>query len=331
MKKNNLMNICEWTGNHSTLLNTISIVTFSCVLVLLTSAIAFAQYKTVFPHDQKGFATPEEAAVAIADASEKYDEAALKEILGPDSFDIVHSGDPTNDRQVATDFAALAKTKTKIVYDPRNRTRASLNVGADDWPFAIPLAKVGGKWYFDTPAGRQELMYRRVGRNELDAITVCRGFVDAQNQYASEKHDGAMVTQYAQKIISTPGKHDGLAWQDADGTWGGSVGDRAAKELQAAYTGQRVPFHGYYFKVLKGQGPAAPIGAIDYVINGAMIGGFALLAYPATYGFTGVKSFMVSQDGVVWERDLGQGTVPAAEAIDLFNPDHTWTPVLENY
>ena len=297
---------------------------FLSLLVYLCVHAAFSQSRI---GQTRTFLTADEAAEALVAAAEKYDEVELREILGVDSYDLIHSGEPALDRDKLAEFASKAREMKKISYDPRNKNRANLSIGLDDWPFAIPIVKSRGKWFFDTAAGRQEILYRRVGQNELSAIEICRGYVEAQNNYALQKHDAAMVNQYAQRLISTPGMHDGLAWQNADGSWGGMVGERAAKELERSYTGQRVPFHGYYFKILKGQGPAAPLGKIDYVIKGSMIGGFALLAYPATYGFTGVKTFMVSQDGVVWEKDLGLGTTQAAEAIELFNPDKTWAPV----
>jgi len=159
------------------------------------------------------------------------------------------------------------------------------------------------------------------------AIEICRGFVEAQQEYSLTKHDGAAVNQYAQRIISTPGKHDGLAWQNPDGTWGGTVGENAAKTLERTFTGNPAPFYGYNFKVLKGQGQAARLGELDYVVDGAMIGGFALLAVPAAYQVSGVKSFIVSYDGVVYEKDLGPNTTEAAKAIERFNPDRSWTVV----
>ncbi|HEY7159887.1 MAG TPA: DUF2950 family protein, partial [Acidobacteriota bacterium] len=222
----------------------------------------------------------------------------------------------------------LAKEKKSISVDPKNKNRAVLEIGKDDWPFAIPLVKKGGKWSFDAAAGKQELTYRRIGGNELDAIEICRGFVEAQEDYAEEKHDGSMVNQYAQRIISSPGKQDGLAWQNSDGTWGGPVGENAAKALASGYS-EGQSYHGYYFKVLKGQGPAAPLGAMDYVVKGAMIGGFALAAAPAKYAETGVKTFMVSNDGVVYEKDFGPNTLEEFKKMEVFNPDQTWSPVQE--
>ena len=184
--------------------------------------------------------------------------------------------------------------------------------------------KQKGKWFFDTKVGREEILNRRIGANELNAIQICRGFVEAQHEYAVEKHDGSKVNQYAQRIISSPGKHDGLAWQNADGTWGGPVGEEVAKALEQGYTERVQPYHGYYFKVLKGQGPAAPMGEMDFVVGGAMIGGFALAAAPAEYRVTGVMTFIVGPDGVVYEKDLGPDTLKTFQSMDKYNPDKTW-------
>jgi hypothetical protein len=185
------------------------------------------------------------------------------------------------------------------------------------------------KWFFDGKAGRQELLYRRIGANELDAIAVCRGYVEAQDEYALEPRTGYDVNQYAQKIISTPGTQDGLAWQDSDGTWGGPIGKNVARAIEQGYTPGSNPYHGYFFKILKGQGPAAPLGEMDFVVKGMMIGGFALVAAPAEYKVTGVRTFMVSHDGVVYEKDLGPKTLDEFKKMERFNPDSSWTPVLQ--
>jgi hypothetical protein len=307
----------------------ISVTAFSIASLFLTATLVLCQGRTNLPKDQKWFASPQEAADALISASEKNDDQSFKEILGPNSYDLIHTGEQDLDNQTIAEFASLARTKTSISYEPKNGTRAVVLIGNDSWPFAIPLSKAGLKWFFDTEAGRQEILFRRIGRNEFDAIRICRGFVEAQHQYALVKHDNSLVNQYAQRIISSPGKHDGLAWQNEDGTWGGTVGENAAAALQQFYTGKPAPFHGFYFKVLKGQGPAAPLGQLDYVVDGAMIGGFALLAFPAVYQGTGVKSFIVSQDGVVYEKDLGMDTLVKAAAIDRFNPDLSWKPVFD--
>lgn len=277
----------------------------------------------------KTFDTPQQAADALVDAAEKFDVGALEGIFGPDGDDVVFSGEYAQDRQRAIDFAAQAREKKSVSVDPKTGTRAFLIVGDEDWPFPVPLVKVNGKWYFDAKAGRQELLYRRIGSNELDAIDICHGYVDAQYDYAYQKRDEYAVNQYAQRIISTPGKQDGLAWQNPDGTWGGPVGEEIARAIEQGYSTSGQPYHGYFFKILKGQGPAAPLGEIDYVVEGVMIGGFALVATPAEYGETGMKTFMVSQDGVVYQKDFGSASLSEFMKMERFNPDSTWTPVFE--
>ena len=273
---------------------------------------------------QKEFDTPKQAADALIQVAANFDVAAAKEILGPDGDDIISSDDPVQDKNRATEFANKAKEKTSVELDKQNPNHAILLVGNDDFPLPIPIVKQKGKWFFDTKVGREEILNRRIGANELNAIQICRGFVEAQHEYAEEKHDDSKVNQYAQRIISTPGKHDGLAWQNADGTWGGPVGEEVAKALEQGYTERVKPYHGYYFKVLKGQGPAAPMGEMDFVVGGAMIGGFALAAAPAEYRVTGVQTFIVGPDGVVYEKDLGPDTLKMFQGMDRYNPDKTW-------
>jgi len=273
---------------------------------------------------QKTFDTPKAAADSLIQAAEAFDVPALTEILGPDSTDIISSVDPVADKNRAIAFAAKAKEKISLKTDPENKDLTIVTVGNDDFPLPIPIVKQKGKWLFDTKVGREEILNRRIGTNELDAIAICRGFVDAQLEYAQEKHDDSKVNQYAQRIISTPGKHDGLAWQNGDGTWGGPVGEGIAKALEQGYSKKDQPYHGYYFKVLKGQGPAALMGEMDFVVEGAMIGGFALAAAPAQHRVTGVKTFMIGPSGVVYEKDLGPDTLKTFEAMDKFNPDKTW-------
>ena len=230
------------------------------------------------------------------------------------------AGQKSGDRSLRT----RQRKRLPIEIDKQNPNRAILLVGNDDFPLPIPIVKQKGKWFFDTKVGREEILNRRIGANELNAIQICRGFVEAQHEYAEEKHDDSKVNQYAQRIISTPGKHDGLAWQNADGTWGGPVGEEVAKALEQGYTERVKPYHGYYFKVLKGQGPAAPMGEMDFVVGGAMIGGFALAAAPAEYRVTGVQTFIVGPDGVVYEKDLGPDTLKTFQGMDRYNPDKTW-------
>lgn len=275
--------------------------------------------------EQTRFDTPQQAADALVQVAANLDVAAAKEILGPDSADLISSEDPVTDKNEAQAFAAKAKEKLSIEIDKSDPSRATISVGNDASPFPIPLVKAEGKWAFATKLGREELVKRRIGANELNAITICRGFVEAQREYAAEKHDDSKVNQYAQNIISNPGKHDGLAWQNPDGTWGGPVGPEVAKALQNGYSAKPdTAYHGYYFKVLKGQGSSAPMGQIDFVIGGAMIGGFALAAAPAEYRVTGVKTFIVGAAGKVYEKDLGKDTLTTFQAMDRFNPDETW-------
>jgi hypothetical protein len=206
-----------------------------------------------------------------------------------------------------------------------------LVVGNNDWPMPIPIVKRNGKWLFDTKVGREEMLYRRIGANELDAIQICRGYVEAQHEYALEKHDGSEVNQYAQRVISTPGKHDGLVWRNPDGSLGGPISEGIADALAQGYTDKAKPYHGYFFKILKGQGPAAPLGKMNFVVEGAMIGGFALAAAPADYRVTGVKSFIVSYEGVVYQKDLGPETLKIFKEMDLYNPDKSWLPTRDSW
>jgi len=276
---------------------------------------------------QKTFPTPEALAEALFAAAETYDVAALKAIAGPDGIDLVVTDDPVLDKKLAAEFAAQARVKTQYVRDPKNPKIVTLVLGAENWPAPTPLIEKDGTWRFDAKAGRQEVLYRRIGTNELDAIDVCIGYVEAQHEYASEKRDGSTINQYAQRIISTPGKQDGLAWRTADGTWAGPVGEGIAKSIAEGYSDRNEPFHGYYYKTLKGQGPAAPMGEMNYVVKGIQIGGFALVAAPATYRVTGVKTFIVSSTGIVYQKDLGPSTLDQFRLMEQYNPDKTWTPV----
>ena len=275
------------------------------------------------------FATPEQAADALIDAADRFDVAAIGRIFGRGQENVVLTGEAGRDRERAAAFAAQAHDKREISTSPLNPGRAFLLVGKEDWPFPVPLVKRGSQWSFDAPAGRAEMLNRRIGSNELDAMQICRGYVDAQYTYAYEKRQGYDVNQYAQRIISTPGTQDGLAWRNPDGSWDGPVGEPIARAIAQGYTSKSEPYHGYFFKVLKGQGAAAPHGAMDFVVEGVMIGGFALAAAPAKYGQTGVKTFIVSHDGVVYEKDLGPTTLEQFRKMKLFNPDKSWAPVTE--
>jgi hypothetical protein len=278
----------------------------------------------------KTFDTPQHAADELIRAADQFDETTLVQIFGPDGDDIVFTGEVVQDRKRASDFAAEAHEKTKVTVEPKTGQRAFLLVGNEDWPFPVPIVKKSNRWFFDSKAGKQELLNRRIGANELDAIAICNGYVEAQEEYALQKREEYDVAQYAQRIISSPGKKDGLTWRNDDGTLGGPIGDKIAEAIAQGYTSKEEPYHGYFFKVLKGQGPAAPLGQLDYVIRGVMIGGFALVAAPAEYRVTGVKTFIVSNDGVVYEKDFGPSTLDEFKKMELFNPDKTWTPVEED-
>jgi len=281
------------------------------------------------PRPSRTFDSPKQASDALVAAAAKFDVNALEQMFGPQFKTVVLSGESAQDRQRAAEFVAKAAEKAQVSIDPKTRTRALLLVGNDDWPFPIPIVKRGAKWSFDTAAGKQEILRRRVGANELDAIAIARGYVEAQHEYALKPRKGYDVNQYAQRIISTPGTQDGLAWRNADGTWDGPVGEKIAEAIQKGYSSGQ-PYHGYFFKVLKGQGPAAPLGQMDFVVKGLMIGGFALAAAPAEYGKTGVKTFIVSHDGVVYEKDLGPTTLDQFMKMERFNPDMTWKPVAQD-
>jgi Protein of unknown function (DUF2950) len=303
---------------------------FAVSLLCLLSLVTFRQDSSAAANTTKTFSTPQAAANALIDAAEKFDVPALEQIFGPGGNEIIHTGEPARDQEIAKQFAKHARQKMQVSVDSKTKRRAFISVGDDDWPFPVPIVKLGTAWSFDTKAGLNEIFLRRIGRNELDAIEICRGFVEAQQEYAEKKHGDPQVNQYAQKIISTPGQQDGLAWQNPDGTWDGPIGENVARAIERGYTtGTEQPYHGYYFRVLKGQGPDAPLGQMDYVVNGAMIGGFALIASPAQYRVTGVMTFMVSNYGVVYQKDLGPNTLEVAKKIDFFNPDKSWTRVAE--
>ena len=322
------MNIrSSFTSSSKISLFASTIVAFALFLGVSLRAASEEKSDTAAKTDSKKqteFSSPKEAADTLIRSAEAFDVAALEEILGPDAADLIKSADPVADKKRATDFAAKSKEKMSLDVDSKNSKRTILSVGNDRFSLAIPIVQRKGKWTFDTKAGRDEMLMRRIGANELDAIEICRGFADAQHEYAQEKHDDSKVNQYAQRIISTPGKHDGLAWQNQEGSWGGPVGEGIARALEQGYSKQGQPFHGYYFKILKRQGPAAPLGQMDFVVKGAMIGGFALAAAPAQYRVTGVQTFIVGPSGVVYQKDLGPDTLKAFESLDRFNPDKTW-------
>jgi hypothetical protein len=295
--------------------------------ILSSAILVLAASLAAAPPDAgpRAFDTPQQAADAVVKAAEADDVPALMAIMGPDGKDIVSSGDPIDDKNDFARFAKKAHEKMKITFDVADPKRAVLVVGNDDWPVPIPIRESGGKWRFDAKEGREEILARRIGGNELHAINVMRGYVEAQQEYAEELHDGSTRPQYAQKWVSTPGKQDGLSWFGPDKKPAGPIGDEIAKLLAEGYTNQADPVDGYYFRILTAQGPAARLGARNYIVDGMMIGGFAAVAWPAHYGVSGVKTFLVNNDGVVYEKDLGDDTQKIASVMKEFNPDEGWT------
>ena len=276
------------------------------------------------PAGPKTYATPEEARDALVQAA-KNGLDAVRDLLGPTSTDILRTGDPVQDQTALDKFNQRAAQKTKLEADPMNPDQVTLLLGDEEFPFAVPLERKDGRWYFDVQEGKAEIRRRVIGQNELDAIEVCRGYVEAQEDYAEGDWDGKGVHQYAQKIASSPGKKDGLYWDGEDSPVAAAFA-KAASQGYSAPSSAGKGYHGYMYKVLLSQGPDAEGGAQDYVVHGLMIGGFALVAWPAEYGVSGIMTFIVNQDGVVYEKDLGTHTNAAVKAMTRFNPDKTWKP-----
>ena len=274
---------------------------------------------------QRTFATPQEAVQATIDAAEHNDTAALLQIFGPDGKDIVQSGDAAEDKDLRAEFARSAHEKLQIDEDRLTPDRVTFTVGEQEWPFPVPVIRTDGKWRLDSVSGRFEVLARRIGRNELNAMEVCRGYAEAQLEYAAAARDGDRVLKYAQKIVATPGKQDGLY---ADGVPDTLVSRAFAAAANPAGGGKSEPYHGYYYRVLKSQGPDAAGGAVDYVVNGKMIGGFALIAWPAEYGVSGIRTLLINHEGVVYEKDLGAATGVQARQMTRFNPDKSWRQVV---
>ncbi len=285
---------------------------------LLVGTSAFAQ---------EFFDSPDDAVASLVSAAKDGDKAKLLDILGPAGEDVISSGDDVADRNARDSFAAAYDEKHSLEREGDNKT--ILVLGADDWPFPIPLVASNGKWKFDTAAGHEEIVLRRIGRNELSAIQASLAYVAAQRDYAAIDVDGVHPPAYAQRIVSSEGKKDGLYWPSAEGDERSPLGALFAEASAEGYAfgGAPRPYHGYYYRVLKRQGAGAQGGAFDYVVNGRMIGGFGLIAYPAEYGNSGIMTFLVNHDGVVFQKDLGPETEERASKIDAFAPDNGWTKV----
>jgi hypothetical protein len=298
-------------------------------LPLAVTAVAACLWASALEGEQRTFATPREAAQAMLSAAEAADVSVLSAIFGQGADEILNSGDAVQDRNNLTRFVKRAKQSLKERVDPTNPNRASLLIGLDNFPFPIPLVRTGGRWHFDTPSGKVEILARRIGSNELDAIAACKAYVDAQYDYATEDRNKNGVPEYARKLISSPGKRDGLFWQgsDAPPTAFTEKVKRAQSEGYRKEGDAPAPYHGYYFRILLAQGPKARGGALDYIQHDSMIGGFALVAWPVEHGVSGMKTFVVNQDGVIYEKDLGPSTSAVAQAMTAFDPDSTWRRV----
>lgn len=295
-----------------------------CATTALAAGLAFLHASPQQP--EQTYATPDEAAQALVAAAAQNDTAAMLKIFGSAGKDIVESGDATEDKDGRAHFADLAHQKMKVEPVAGNPNRATLIVGPQDWPFPVPLVRKNEKWYFDSAAGRIEVLARRIGRNEMTAMDVCRAYVEAQMEYSAHDRAGDGVLQYAQKIVSSPGKKDGLYWEGAPE----NLVPKAFADASAAMFAEGrkpVPYHGYYFHILRAQGPDAQGGSLDYVVKGKMVGGFAMVAYPAEYGVSGIKTFIVNHHGVVYEKDLGNATATLPPQMTRFNPDKTWKAV----
>ena len=279
--------------------------------------------------DQLTFPSAADASSALVTAARDKNKDQLRKILGP-AMDELASGDPVQDVNNLDSFARHASERDRL--EQVSDAKAIVHIGDKDWPFPIPIEKdASGEWFFDTAAGKDEILNRRIGDDELTTIDVVRAYVDAQREYASKDRMGDSVLQYAQKIKSTPGKHDGLHWPapetEEQSPFGSLVADAQDEGYGAKIGSGRKPYHGYFYRILTRQGPNTPAGAYDYMINGRMIAGFALVAYPAQYGNTGIMTFIVNHDGKVYQKDLGPNSAEIAAKIDTYNPDDTWTLV----
>jgi hypothetical protein len=303
--------------------------------VVITAAMiigGFHQRASAADVQQKTFKSPGEAVKALIDALKVNDQKDLMAIFGPAGKDIITSGDEVSDKTERDHFIKAYEQKSKLAEERYGRV--ILYVGNDDWPFPIPITKKGDHWRFSTQEGKEEILTRRIGKDELETLEVCLAMVDAQREYALKDRDGDGLLKYAQKFVSDPGKHNGLYWPANEGEEQSPLGPLAARAVREGYGGKKsadqpVPYHGYFYRMLKAQGKNAPGGAYDYVVNGKMIGGFAIVAYPAEYGKSGIMTFIVNQDGIVYQKNLGKNTTKIAEAMAKFDPDKSWTKVEE--
>jgi hypothetical protein len=281
------------------------------------------------PIAQKSYASPEAAIAALADAVKSGNKAALNLILGSKGGKLISSGDPVADENGRAAFTKAYGEANKLEFE--DDAQAVLVIGKDGWPFPIPLVKIHNKWKFDTAQGEQEILARRIGRNELAAIQVCLAVADAEHEYAASHVDSDGVPNYTLRIVSAPNKHDGLYWpatpNETSSPLGPLMAAAAAEGYTPAHSMVQTPYHGYFYRILGAQGKNAPGGEYEYSIRGKMIGGFAVIAYPARYGASGIKTFMVNHEGMVFEKDLGKDTTTVAANMKTYNPDATWKEV----
>lgn len=293
--------------------------------ILIILATASPSLAASAKTSQKSFASPEEALNSLVVALKNRDKKNLLAILGPGAREIVSSGDPVADKAGRAQFVKLYEEK--VVIEGADSGKAVFSLGNEDYPFPIPVVKKGNAWRFDAKAGKEELLNRRIGRNELNVIEVLQAYVDAQRDYAAKDRNGDGIWEFAQKIRSTPGKRDGLYWATREDEEESPLGPFAAKAANEGYSKKNTAFHGYHYRVLKAQGPHAEGGAFNYVVNGRMMLGFGLVAYPAQYGASGIMTFIVNQNGVVYQKNLGRNTATAAAKMTHYDPDKTWKKV----
>ena len=301
------------------LLSKITILAGAAMLILALSSLAQAQQR---------FKTPEEAVEALVKAARSGDSKSVVSILGPGSQELVSSGDPVEDADVRKEYLEAYDAGHRIVSE--SGKPSVLVIGPNDWPFPIPMVQRDGQWIFDVPAGREEVLARRIGRNELSTMKAMLAYWDAQQDYADMNKSKSGQAIYAQRIISSPGKKDGLYWPTSGNEPPSPLGEAVAEATQRGNRpGAGEPYHGYRYKILLRQGPTAPGGAVDYIVKGDMIGGFAAVAYPAEYGNSGIMTFIINHEGDIYEKDLGEGTARIASQMTSFNPDHTWRKVVD--
>ena len=304
----------------------------NCIMIVVAMAVVVTfTFADLAPaaEQQKAFASGEDAVSAFMNAMREDNKQELLEMFGNDANELVSSGDDVADRQRRLMFVNAYEEQHKLDVEG---DKLILIVGKNDWPFPIPLVNQAGQWVFDTASGKEEILNRRIGRNELDTIQVMLAIVDAEREYAMTDRDGDGLLEYAQKFKSDPGKKNGLYWDSNEGEEPSPLGAFAAMARKEGYSGKKTseeprPYHGYFYRILTAQGPNAAGGAFDYMVNGKMIGGFAVVAYPADYGSSGIMTFIVNHDGVVYQKDIGENTEKEALAMKVFDPDKTWAKV----